>query len=237
MEHTLVSRAALPSVGDNVRVTQQPPSGIEYIDVGGVVPEQQAPAVRKPRRWLPVIAGAVTFLLVLVTVGIVVGDAFARNIEMRSLVARVEASETAMGSLQEDVQEILGDYEGRAPLSDEDQAALDERLKAAAAAGRDAIAAAGEDVEALRWLAWHREIGAAQDAYLAHNRAWVDYMDRAAKDPAEFGQPQDDVNSTFEAAEDYFRTALPPLALFDLADRVDVIFAPPPAEDGSSQAA
>jgi hypothetical protein len=224
-------------VGDNVRVTQQPASRIEYIDAGGVVPEPQAPTVRRPRRWLPVIAGAVTFLLVLVTVGAVVGDAFARNVEMRSLVARVEASESAMGALQDDVQEIFAEYEGSTPRSDTDRAALDERLKAAAVAGRDAIAAAGQDVEALRWLAWHREIGAAQDAYLAHNRAWVDYLDRAAADPAEFGQPQDDVNTTFEAAEGYFDTALPPLTLFDLDDRVDAIFAPPPAEDGSSQAA
>jgi hypothetical protein len=237
MGHTLVSRIAVTSVGDNVRVTQQPTSGIEYIDAGGVVPGPQVAAVRRPRRWLPLVAGAVTFLLVLVTVGVVVGDAFARNVEMRSLVARVEASESAMGTLQDEVRAIFTEYEGRTPLSDEDQAALDEQLKAAAAAGRDAIAEAGRDVEAMRWLAWHREIGAAQDAYLAHNRAWQDYLDRAAQDPAEFVRPQDDVNTTFEAAERSFRAALPWLALFDLRDRVDAIFAPPPAEDGSSQAA
>jgi hypothetical protein len=133
--------------------------------------------------------------------------------------------------------EILADYEGRAPLSDEDQAALDEELKAAAVAGRAAIAAAGDDVAGVRWLAWHRDIGAAQDDYLAHNRAWQDYLGRAADDPAEFGRPQDDVNTTFEAAEGRFRAAIPALALFDLRDRVDAIFAPPPPEDGSSQAA
>lgn len=210
---------------------------MEYIDVGGVVPDAQPPTPRRPRRWLPVVAGAVTFLLVLVTVGVLAGEAFARNVEMRSLVARVEASESAMGALQEDVQAIFAEYEEGTPLSDEDRAELDERLKAAAAAGRDAIAAAGQDVEAMRWLAWHREIGAAQDAYLAHNRAWVDYLDRAAQDPAEFGRPQDDVNTTFESAEGYFERAIPPLTLFDLADRVDAIFAPPPSEDGSSQAA
>jgi hypothetical protein len=224
-------------VGDNVRVTQQPASGIEYIDAGGVVTGPEAATVRRPRRWLPVIAGALTFLIVLVLAGLAVGDAFARNVEMRSLVARVEASEAAMGALQNNVGEIFAEYEGRTPLSDEDQAALDEQLKAAAVAGRDAIGKAGRDVEAMRWLAWHREIGAAQDAYLAHNRAWQDYLDRAAQDPAEFVSPQDDVNSTFEAAERYFRTALPPLALFDLRDRVDAIFAPPPSEDGSSQSA
>jgi hypothetical protein len=224
-------------VGDNVRVTEQPASAIEYIDAGGVVSGPQEPVARRPRKWLPVVLGAVTFLLVLVAAGLVVGDAFARSVEMRALVTRVEASESAMGALQEDVQEIFADYEGQTPLGDEDRAAVDERLMAAAAAGRDAIAAAGREVEAVRWLAWHREIGTAQDTYLAHNRAWVDYLDRAAQDPAEFGRPQDDVNTTFEAAEGDFREALPPWALFDLADRVDAIFAPPPSEDGSSQAA
>jgi hypothetical protein len=224
-------------VGDNVLVTQQPPSGIEYIDAGGAVAEPQAPVVRRPRRWLPIVAGVVTFVVVLVGLGMVAGDVVARNIEMRSLVTRVEASESAMGALQESVQAILADYEGRAPLSEADQAALDEELKAAAAAGRKAIAAAGDDVAAVRWLAWHRDIGAAQDAYLAHNRAWQDYLGRAAEDPAEIGRPQDDVNSTFEAAEGRFRAAVPPLALFHLRDRVDVIFAPPPSDSGSSQAA
>jgi hypothetical protein len=224
-------------VGDNERVTQQPPNGIEYIDAGGAVAGPQAPATRRPRRWLPVVAGVVTFVVVLVGLGMVIGDVMARNIEMRSLITRVEASESAMGTLQENVRTILAEYEGRTPLSDEDQAALDEELKAAAAAGRDAIAAAGDDVAAVRWFAWHRNIGAAQDAYLAHNRAWQDYLARAAEDPAEFGRPQDDVNSTFDAAQNPFRSALPALALFDLRDRIDVIFAPPPAEDGSSQAA
>lgn len=224
-------------MGDNVRVTQQPPSGIEYIDVSGAVPAPQAPVVRRPRRWLPIVTGAVTFLLVLVTAGVLLGDTFARNVELRSLVARVEASEAAMGAVQDEVQGIFAEYEGRAPLGDGDRAALDERLQAAAAAGREAIAAAGRDVEAMRWLAWHRSIGEAQEAYLAHNRAWQDYLGRAAENPAEFGRPQDDVNTTFEAAEGYFRTALPRMALFGLADRIDAIFAPPPAADGSSQAA
>ena len=224
-------------VGDNVRVTQQPTSGIEYIDAGGAVPGPQPRAPRRPRRWLPIIAGAVTFVVVLATLGLVVGDVVARSIEMRSLVSRVEASESAMGALQEDVRVILSEYEGQAPLSDEDQAALDEKLTAAAAKGRDAIAAAGDRVAGVQWLAWHREIGEAQDAYLAHNRAWTDYLGRAATDPAEFARPQDDVNTTFEAAESPFRAALPALPLFDLADRIDAIFAPPAAEDGSSQAA
>jgi hypothetical protein len=218
-------------------VTQEPSNGIEYIDVSGAVAEPQSAAVRRPKRWLPVVAGVVTFIVVLVGLGMVMGDVVARNIEMRSLITRVEASESAMGALQENVRTILTEYEGRAPLSDEDQAALDEELKAAAVAGREAIAAAGDDVAAVRWLAWHRDIGDAQDAYLAHNRAWQEYLGRAVDDPAEFVRPQDDVNSTFDAAQGPVRAALPALALFDLRDRIDVIFAPPPSDDGSSQSA
>ena len=220
-----------------MRVTQQPTSAMEYIDAGGSVSQPQAPTQRKPRRWLPIILGAVTFVIALVALGTLVGDALARSVEMRALVTRVESSEAAMSALQGEVQAIFGEYEGGTPLSDEDRAALDERLKAAAARGRDAIAEAGRQVAAVRWLTWHRDIGVAQDAYLAHNRAWQDYLSRAAQDPAEFGRPQDDVNSTFEAAEGPMRDALPSLALFDLRERIDVIFAPPPSEDGSSQAA
>ena len=75
-------------------------------------------------------------------------------------------------------------------------------------------------------------MGAAQDAYLAHNRAWQEYLARAAQDPAQFGVDDTEVNDTFEAAEAPVRAALPPYALFDLVTRVDVIFAPPPVESG-----
>ena len=68
----------------------------------------------------------------------------------------------------------------------------------------------------MHWLSWHREIGAAQDAYLAHNRAWQAYLARAAEDPAEFDVEQTDVNTTFEAAEQPIRAALPDPALYDL---------------------
>ncbi len=223
---------------DNVRVSNADPTPapLEYIDAGGAPAAPASPTDRPGRRWLPLVAGGVAFLMVLVGLGVLVGDWAARNIEMRALITRVEASEAAMGELQSNVQGIFAEYEGSTPLSDEDRTALEDDLKAAAAAGRDAVASAGDDVAGVRWLAWHRDVGDAQEAYLAHNRAWQAYLARAAEDPAEFGRPQDAVNETFTAAEEPIRAALPAPVLFDLPNRVDVIFAPPEGSDPGQQA-
>ena len=213
---------------------------MEYIDAGGVTcaPTPQAPAARRRMRgWIPPLIGLATFLVVLVGFGAIIGDAVARNAEMRSLVTAIERSEAAMGETQENVSGIIQAYSGRTPLSEEDQAELDAALQAAAGQGRDAIAAAGEQVRDVRWLVWHRDVGQAQDAYLAHNRAWQEYLDRASADPAEFARNQDAVNSTFADAEAEVRAAIPLIALFDLRDRIDVIFAPPPPEEGDGQSA
>ena len=213
---------------------------MEYLDAGGVTsaPDPEAPAARRRMSgWVPPLIGLATFLVVLVGFGAIIGDAVARNAEMRALVTAIERSEAAMGEAQENLGGIIEAYSGRTPLSEEDQAELDAALQAAAAQGRDAIAAAAQPVRDVRWLLWHRDVASAQDAYLAHNRAWREYLDRASEDPSEFARPQDDVNSTFADAEVEVRAAIPLIALFDLRDRIDVIFAPPPVEEGDGQAA
>jgi hypothetical protein len=206
---------------------------MEYLDAGR--PTDQP--VRAPRRWLPVTLGVVTFLVVLVGLGAVVGDWAARNIEMQLLVSQVEESEAAMGELQTEIEDLAAEYKDRMPLNEADQAAFDTTLKEIAARNQAAIAAAGQDVAAVRWLAWHGAVGQAQDAYLAHNRAWQDYLGRAASDPSEFARQQDAINSTFEASEPAVRGALPSGALYDLPDRVDAIFAPPSLPEGTGQPA
>ena len=165
--------------------------------------------VRPRRRWLPFAAGALTFIVVLVAAGGLAADWVARNAEMRTLITRIEASEAAMSAFQADVEAIVGEYAGSEALSVEDRAALDVELEAAAETGLDRIALAGAGVGEVTWLSWHREVGAAQDAYLAHNRAWQAYLARAAEDPAEFDVEQTDVNTTFTAAEEPLRAALP----------------------------
>ena len=208
---------------------------MEYLDAGGVTAAPPSDATpRPPRRWLGPVLGLATFLIVLTGLGALVGDAAARNAEMRSLVTAIEQSEAAMGETQENVRGVFEAYAGRTPLSEDDQAALDAALQAAAAQGRDSIAAAAQPVRDVRWLLWHRDVAAAQEAYLAHNRAWQEYLGRAAEDPSEFARPQDAVNSTFADAEVEVRSAIPLIALFDLRDRIDVIFAPP-ADQGDGE--
>jgi hypothetical protein len=213
---------------------------MEYLDAGPArsgVTASPPPSAKHTRRWVPYVAGAVTFLVVLFALGVLVADWAARNYEMRSLVTQIESSEAAMTELQDNVRAIFTKYEGSAPLSDDDRAALDAELTAAAKESGAAIAAAGDRVQAVRWLSWHRDVGDAQAAYLTHNRAWQAYMARAATDPAEFGVDQEEVNTTFAAAEHPIRDALPVPALFGLRSRIDVIFAPPPAPDGQTQQA
>lgn len=170
--------------------------------------------------------------MTLVVVGALFGDWMARNVEMRALVTRIEASESAMGDFQSSVQAIVTKYQGQGPLTADAQTSLNNELAAAAAKGREEIAKAGDGVAAVRWLAWHRDVAAAQDAYLAHNRAWQDYLGRAVADPTEFGRQQDTINETFAAAEKPLRAAVPVPALFSLKQRVDAIFAPQPSESG-----
>lgn len=196
-----------------------------------------AAVARATRRWVPIAIGGVTFLVVLVFLGTLLGDWVARNVEMRALVTRIETSETAMGAVQQEVRGIFDEYGQAEALSVQQRADLDARLKKAAATGRDAIAAAEGGVADVQWLRWHPEIGAAQEAYLAHNRAWQAYLERAAQDPREFAVTQDLVNETFSAAQGPMLDAVPRPPLFDLQERVDVIFAPPPSEDGSGQSA
>jgi hypothetical protein len=90
----------------------------------------------------------------------------------------------------------------------------------------------------VRILPWHASIREARDAYLDHNRAWQTYLTAATDDPAEFVTPQPEVNQTFADAEPVLRAAVPVPALFDLAARVDAVFADladEPATEGDRQ--
>lgn len=207
---------------------------MEYIDAGGPVASSAAvpPASRKSRTWVPIVAGLVAFFVVLIGAGLVAADWVERNVEMRALVTNVEASEAAMTDVQAAVAAMAVHFDPNTPLTDAERAAVDEELKAIAADGAAAIAAAGGNVAAVTVLPWHRGIIEARDAYVAHNKAWQDYLTAASQDPAEFAKTQDNVNATFAAAEQPMRDAVPVPPLFDLKERIDVIFAPPPVQDG-----
>lgn len=205
-----------------------PATSMEYLDAGGQ--ETGAPA-RAPRRWAPIVAGAVTFVLVLVVAGALVGDWMERNLEMRALITQIEVSETAMEDTQTAITKAIDDFQAKTNPSDADRTALQDALKAAAASGHDAVASAGELVQGVRILRWHTNIEAAQRAYLAHNHAWQDYLAKASTDINEFSKPQTQVNATFAASEAPMRAAVPRPDLFRLHERVDVIYAPAPTTD------
>ncbi|MHB1067505.1 MAG: hypothetical protein ACYC2Z_08800 [Candidatus Nanopelagicales bacterium] len=185
--------------------------------------------------WLPPALGAVVFLAVLVAGGLVAADWVKRGTEMRALVAQIEVSEAAMGDAQDAVREAFAPYEGTGALTDADRQALDAALSAVARDGLAGVAQGAELVGSVAALPWHRDIVAAQAAYLAHNQAWQDYLAAAAEDPAQFAITQDDVNSTWESAEPVVRRAVPQPDLFALGDRVDAIFADEPASAAEGQ--
>ena len=218
-------------VGDNGPVSEPAP---QYVDAGAYVPETPPTQPSRLRRWLPWLIGALVFIVSATFLGTIAADSIARNIEMNNLISAMEDSEAAMAEVQENVEGIASAYSDRLPLSTEDQDSLNMALEAAAAQGREQIAAAGDEVAAVRWALWHQDVGRAQEAYLAHNQAWQAYLERAETSGAEFARPQDDVNNTFLDAETAVRRAVPVIPLFDLRHRVDVIFAPPPADPSGS---
>jgi hypothetical protein len=208
---------------------------MEYLDTGR--PARDRPR-RKARRWAPVVAGAVTFVIVLVGVGVVAVDWVGRNLEMRQLVTQIEVSEGAMAGTQVDLANAIEDFRAKPSPTDADRTTLETALKAAAAKGLVGVTKGGDLVQSVRVTPWHADIKAAQKAYLAHNHAWQDYLGKAAKDPAEFTKTQEAVNSTFANAEQPLRNAVPRPDPFDLALRINVIYAADPtAEDGSGQQA
>lgn len=179
-----------------------------------------------------------TFVAVLLGAGLVAVDWVKRSTEMRSLIAQIEVSEQAMEQTQQKFQDAVSGFQSKAPLSEDNRAALDELLKDAAAAGLRDVTHAGELVASVQGMPWHADVLDARRAYLAHNRAWQVYLAAAAEDPSVLGVANGEVNSTFGLAEAPLREAVPEPDLFDLLPALDLIFAPPPATDnGPSQQA
>lgn len=196
---------------------------------------ESRPPAKAPRRWLPPLIGLVVFLVALVGLGAAAADWALQNIEMRSLMTAIESSERSMSEVQQGVSGVLDDLDNGTIPTDDGGTALKAALSTVAADGDEAVAAAGDRVAAVRVAPWHEEIRAAQRAYVTHNQAWQAYLTAAASDPTEFGNPQDNVNASFAAAEAPLLSAVPSHPLFDLLARVQAMFVEPdqPADAGS----
>lgn len=175
-------------------------------------------------RWVAPVLGLLSFLLVLVAGGALVGDWTLRNSEMRDLVTAIEASEQEMRIANERRDDALAPFGIGGDLTPEETALLIRNLAGIAADSRQRIDRAGAKVSAVWALPWHADVLRAQEGYVVHNRAWVDYMARAAQDPIEWFNPQPLVNSSFFAVEPLLTSAVPIPALFDLHQRVAKIF-------------
>lgn len=184
------------------------------------------------RRWVPLAAGVLAFALTLLAGGALVADWAWRTAQMNELLDRVEASEAVMGELQDGVAEAFEEYGGG-----NDNQKLDSELRDLAAEAEVEIAAAGAAVAELPIAVWHGDIERARDAYLLHNKAWVDYMTRASEDSAEFLRPQEAVNQTFFDAQAPFVEAVPEPDVEDLLQRVIVIFEVPEDLDSDGMTA
>lgn len=187
-----------------------------------MVQHEVGPA-RTPR-WVAPLVGLLAFLLILVVGGLVTADWMVRNNEMRNLVTAIEGSEQQMVRTQDEVSDAFRPFEVGGALTPEETALLTQQLADIAADAEQRIGQAGRQVEAVSILTWHTGIRDAQDAYLAHSAAWVDYMARAAQDPVEFVNPQPLVNESFLATQPLIEDAVPVPALFDLRQRVAQIF-------------
>jgi hypothetical protein len=189
-----------------------------------VAAQAENPAGWRTPRWVAPLVGGLSLLFVLVVGGGLIADWTLRNSEMRDLVTAIEESERQMQVTQDKVRDVFAPFEVGGELTPEETALLTAQLSDVAADAQERIERAGAGVAAVTVMPWHLPILRAQEAYVVHNGAWVDYMARAAQDPVEFINPQPFVNESFFATEPLLTAAVPTPALYDIDRRVQQIF-------------
>ncbi len=188
------------------------------------------PVASAKRHRLQVIAGLLLSAAVLAAF-IAIGEWAARVDEMDALVDEISQSELAMTTTMAGVGRILGPQgvESGTPT----QESLDQ-LTSAAERGRDAIATAGQQVEAVPIQPWHHDQLAAQEAYIAHNDAWQDFLTRAAQDPSLWYSADDGIESTWDEMTPLLQAAIPTPSVLGIDDRVEAIVKDGGGEGGNN---
>ena len=202
----------------------------EVLETGADRSRQGVPA------WVAWGAGLIALVLITAANAVVIGELALRSMEADRLVGAVEQSEAAMKSTQEEFDAVLSSYDTE-NLTDEERERLRSELSDVAARGEMAIAAAGQGVADVQVLAWHSQVLGAQESYLAHNQAWVDYMAAAAADPAEWFRPQPDVNTTFADAKRPLIEAIPLFDPLRTLPRIALIYFTGGGDGGGGQSA
>lgn len=180
------------------------------------------------------VVGVVALVVLTAASLAVIADFTVRTVEAEQLITRVEASELAMQTAQADFDSVLADYDVET-MTEAEREKLLERLGEVAARGEASIAYAGEQVAVVPIVPWHTNILRAQEAYLAHNAAWVDYLAAASAEPTEWFRPQPAVNDTFAAAKEPLIMAIPRWDVLDLLARVALIYSDGGGESADGQ--
>ena len=202
----------------------------EVLETGAERPSRGVPA------WVAWTLGLVALVLITLANVVVAGELALRSLEADNLVSAVEQSEMAMMATQAEFDEVLSAYDTE-NLTDEEREQLSAELSDVAERGGVAIADAGGFVAGLLIMPWHTQLLDAQDAYLAHNQAWVNYMAAAAEDPAEWFRPQPAVNDTFADAKLPLVEAVPFFDFLQTLPRIELIYVSGSGDSGSGQAA
>jgi hypothetical protein len=155
----------------------------------------------------------------IITAAVVIGDWYARNLEMDELVDGIESSEAAMIEAMDQVRVALGEdgaADGIAPETGEE-------LQQIAADAGEEVAGAASQIEDVTIQPWHEDVRTAQALYLKHNAAWQDFLAAAAQEPQQWFVQYQPIETTWDAVGPALRTAVPTPALRDLDQRVERI--------------
>lgn len=211
-------------MAQDVRVTQ------EVLETGEERPTRGMPS------WLVWTVGVTALVLLTLANLAVAAELALRSVEADNLVSSIERSETAMKATQDEFAAVIAEYD-TANLTDEEREQLRAELSDVAERGGVAIADAGGFVAGLLIMPWHTQALDAQEAYLAHNQAWVDYMAAAAEDPAEWFRPQPAVNDTFAGAKLPLVEAVPLFDPLDTLSRIELIYVTGSGDSGDGPSA
>jgi len=206
--------------------------------VSQVAPTAPAAPVRRRALWPWIITG-VAILGIGALLVAAVADWGARTLEMRALVNDIEASETAMVVSNDEITALLEKL-GTATTVEEQRAIIEE-MGEIAGVRAEILRQAGDRVAGIRIAPWHRAVERARTAYLAHNRAWQEYLLAGAADPQALFDEWPNIASTWDALKGPLRRAVPVPDPWDLRGRVDLLLKdgdPPPEEpDGGGAGA
>lgn len=158
--------------------------------------------------------------------GLAVADWVVRNAELRQLVSATETANEAIAQWEAARDEILAELPSAHFITPELRQQSEQQIARAAA---DATAPLVDAAAAVRDVAvsvpWHVGIVRARDHYAEYIDAWIAHLERLAGDPASYEDPATQVAAARSATVRAFDEALPPMALFELGDRINALFA------------